>query len=134
MQLTIFTDYGLRCLMYLAMRPERRCSVREISEYYKVSRNHLVKVVHRLAQLGYIESSKGRGGGLMLACDPKKTKLGDIVQALEPHMHWVECFDKEKNTCRITNDCQLKHHLMKAHHAFINTLNEYTLVDTLNKK
>jgi len=67
MQLTRFTDYGLRCLMYLAARPDDLSSVKEISEYYKISRNHLVKIVHRLSQLGYIETSKGKGGGIRLA-------------------------------------------------------------------
>ena len=66
MQLTQFTDYGLRSLMYLAVHSGKRCSVREIAEHYRISRNHLVKVIHRLAQLEYITSSKGKGGGIEL--------------------------------------------------------------------
>ena len=90
MQLTVFTDYGLRSLMFLAAQPDKVCSVREISEHYGISRNHLVKVVHRLAQLGYISSSKGKGGGIRLACDAHKLKLGDLVRKLEPNMQIVE--------------------------------------------
>ena len=129
MQLTIFTDYGLRSLMYLAAQPDKLCSVREIAEHYGISRNHLVKVVHRLSQLGYITSSKGKGGGIRLAENATKLKIGDLVQSLEPHMHMVECFSKETNTCKIVNSCQLKHYLFEASKSFIATLNNYTLAD-----
>lgn len=134
MQLTIFTDYGLRSLMYLAANPERLCSVREIAEHYGVSRNHLVKVVHRLAQLGYIDSTKGKGGGIKIARQPHELKLGDLVRALEPNMDIVECFNKDTNTCRIVSGCQLKHYLSDARQAFISSLNQQTLADTIKNK
>ena len=130
MQLTIFTDYGLRTLMYLAAYPERRCSVREVAEHYGISRNHLVKVVHFLSQLGYIDSSKGKGGGIRLAKPAETLRIGDLVRELEPHMQLVECFDKDTNTCRISNGCQLKHFLAEANAAFISALNRYTLAET----
>jgi len=129
MQLTIFTDYGLRSLMYLAAQPDKLCSVREIAEHYGISRNHLVKVVHRLSQLEYVTSSKGKGGGIRLAENSAKLKIGDLVQSLEPHMHMVECFSKETNSCKITNSCKLKHYLYEASQTFVNTLNNYTLAD-----
>lgn len=131
MQLTIFTDYGLRSLMFLASHPDRLCSVREIAEHYGISRNHLVKVVHRLAQVGYIVSSKGKGGGIRLAGNPNELKLGDLVQRLEPNMHIVECFSKELNKCKITNSCKLKHYLYEANMDFIKTLNNYSLEDAV---
>ncbi len=131
MHLTIFTDYGLRTLMFLAAHPERLCSVKEVAEAYGISRNHLVKVVHRLAQLGYIESSKGKGGGIKLALPPEKLKLGDLVRALEPNMNIVECFNRDTNTCRITGSCQLKHYLFDAKQAFLSSLDERTLADTI---
>lgn len=134
MQLTIFTDYGLRSLMYVAAHPERRCSVREIAEHYGISRNHLVKVVHRLAQLGYVESTKGKGGGIMLAHPPENLKLGDVVRALEPNMDLVECFNREDNTCRIASACQLKHYLMDAGSAFTASLNRHSLADAIQNK
>lgn len=134
MQLTVFTDYGLRSLMFLAAHPERLCSVKEIAEYYGISRNHLVKVVHRLAQLEYIVSSKGKGGGIKLALDPRTLKLGDLVHQLEPHMNMVECFAHETNACRITNLCQLKHVLFDASQSFIDTLNRHTLADMVKNK
>ncbi|WP_426043448.1 Rrf2 family transcriptional regulator [Caulobacter sp. DWR3-1-2] len=129
MQLTVFTDFGLRSLMFLASRPQSQSSVREIAEHYGISRNHLVKVVHRLAQLGYITSSKGRGGGIRLAHDPVLLRIGDIVQKLEPHMQVVECFDAVSNTCKITATCELKHILHEGREAFVGALNKYTLAD-----
>jgi Rrf2 family nitric oxide-sensitive transcriptional repressor len=134
MQLTIFTDYGLRSLMYLAAHPDRRCSVREVAEHYGISRNHLVKVVHRLAQLGYIDSSKGKGGGIKMAQQPDKLKLGDLVRAMEPNMDIVECFNKETNTCRIASACQLKHYLFDAKQAFLASLDRHTLADAVQNK
>ena len=134
MQLTRFTDYGLRTLMYVAARSENSASVKEVAEHYDISRNHLVKVVHRLSQLGYIETTKGKGGGIKIAKDTEKLRLGDLIQKLEPNMNMVECFDAKTNTCRITGSCQLKHYLFEATQNFINTMNKYTLADTVQNK
>lgn len=134
MQLTRFTDYGLRTLMYLAARPEEKSSVKEISEHYGISRNHLVKVVHRLSQLGYIETMKGKGGGIKIAQGTEKLRLGDLITQLEPNMNMVECFDAKTNTCRITGSCQLKHYMFEATNSFVDTMNKYTLADTVQNK
>ncbi|SRR5579883_1887858 len=134
MQLTQFTDYGLRSLMYLAIQPDKLCNVQEIAEYYDISKNHLVKVVHRLAQLGYITSSRGKGGGLRLAREPKTIQLGTLVMALEPNMNLVECFNRETNTCTIADICRLKNFLADANKAFINSLNQRTLADAIINK
>lgn len=134
MQLTQFTDYGLRSLMYLAAQPDKLCSVREIAEHYGISRNHLVKVVHRLSQLGYVASSKGKGGGIQLAHKPKTLRLGDLVLALEPNMHLVECFNRETNTCTVVSACTLKHFLADANTAFLKSLNQHTLADAVANK
>lgn len=134
MQLTIFTDYGLRSLMFLAARPDKVSSVREIAEHYGISRNHLVKVVHRLAQLGYITSSKGKGGGIKLACDASKLKLGELVRELEPNMQIVECFDRETNTCKVVSACRLKHFLHDANQAFLDVLNQHSLADAVKDR
>lgn len=134
MQLTRFTDYGLRTLMYLAAHPHTLSSVKEISEYYNISRNHLVKVVHRLSQLGYIETSKGKGGGIKIIKESKDLRLGDLITCLEPNMDTVECFDADTNTCLITESCQLKHYLFEATQNFMCTMNKYTLADTIKDK
>ena len=131
MQLTIFTDYGLRALMFLAAHREKMCNVREVSEHYGVSYNHMVKVVHRLVQLGYVESTKGKGGGIRLAKGAEKNRLGDLVRMLEPNMDIVECFNRDTNTCRVTESCQLKHYLFAAKQAFLESLNRHTLGDVV---
>lgn len=134
MQLTSFTDYSLRTLMYLAAHPDELSSVKKIAEYYGISRNHLVKVAHRLGDLGYIQTTKGRGGGIAIAKDAGQLRLGDLIRELEPNMNTVECFDKETNTCSITNTCQLKHYLFDATQSFIETLNQHTLADIVKDK
>lgn len=131
MQLTRFTDYSLRVLMYLAIHNERRCTVKEVAEFYGVSQNHLVKVVHNLAQLGYIESSKGKGGGISLLKAPEQMNLKDLVLELEPSLTLVECFDDSTNTCRIAGNCGLKGILQQAMSAMINHLDGFTVADTL---
>jgi Rrf2 family nitric oxide-sensitive transcriptional repressor len=134
MQLTTFTDYGLRALMFLSAHPDRLCSIREVADYYKISYNHLVKVAHRLAQLGFIDSTKGKGGGIKLAKRADQLKLGDLVRSLEPSMDVVECFNRDTNTCRITDSCQLKHYLSDAKKDFLSSLNRHTLADTVKNK
>jgi Rrf2 family nitric oxide-sensitive transcriptional repressor len=84
MQLTLFTDYALRSLIFLAAHPERSSSVKEIAEHYGISRNHLVKIIHKMATLGLIETSKGKGGGVRLGHDPEAMRLlisGSLVRA-----------------------------------------------------
>lgn len=120
--------------MYVAAPSENSASVKEIAEHYGISRNHLVKVVHRLSQLGYIETTKGKGGGIKIAKRMDELRLGDLIKQLEPSMNMVECFDAKTNTCRITRSCQLKHYLFEATQDFINTMNKYTLADTVQNK
>ena len=120
--------------MYLASKTDKRSNVRDIADYYGISRNHLVKVIHRLAQLGFVTSSKGKGGGIMLAQEPQTLRLGDIVKALEPHMDLVECFNRETNTCRVVSACALKHFLADANKAFLDALNQHTLADAVINK
>lgn len=133
MQLTLFTDYALRSLLYLAAHPDKASNVKEIAEHYGISRNHLVKVVHKMATLGLIESSKGKGGGIRLASDPADMRLGNIVRLME-NMDIVECFNKDTNTCCISEVCRLKHFLFEAAQSFIQTLNKYTLQDAAKNR
>jgi len=131
MHLTLHTDYGLRVLLYLAHFPDRRANTREISEAFGISKNHLVRVVHNLAEHNFITTTMGRGGGIALAARPEKIRIGDVVRALEPNLHMVECFDVESNTCPIVPVCGLKIPLRKALDAFLATLDEYSLADVV---
>lgn len=132
MQLTKFSDYSLRVLMYLAEHQDSLCIVKDISDFHAISHHHLVKVVHHLAKLELIQTSRGKGGGICLAAKPEDLYLGALIEQLEPNMNLVECFQSETNTCRITNTCKLKGILHQAKTAFITSLNQYTLADISN--
>ncbi|HCX32598.1 MAG TPA: BadM/Rrf2 family transcriptional regulator [Rhodocyclaceae bacterium] len=135
MRLTTFTDYTLRVLMYLALEPGHLATVPEIASAYGISENHLVKVVHRLARGGVIESIRGKGGGVRLACDPREIRLGRIVRAAETDAAIVECLAPASNTCRITRACRLAPILLEAFDALYETLDAYTLADLVaNRK
>ncbi len=131
MQLTLYTDYSLRVLIYLGIRPGQQATITEISKSYGISRNHLVKVVHNLSGLGYIKTSRGRGGGMLLAYNPKDINVGEVVQKTEANFDLVECFDKENNTCPISPACALIKALKVARSSFLDVLNQYTLEDVV---
>lgn len=129
MHLTLHTDYALRVLLYLRLSEEEKSTIQEIAESYDVSKNHLMKVVQRLVSLGYVNASRGRGGGLLLAKPPEEINLGHLVEQMEPHLNLVECFDVETNTCPIDRACDLKSVLGEAQKGFLAVLRRYTLAD-----
>jgi Rrf2 family nitric oxide-sensitive transcriptional repressor len=134
MQLTYYTDYSLRVLMYLAVNRDRTVNISEIAERYGVSRNHLVKVVHNLARGGFIKSYRGKGGGIELAREPAKIKIGEVVRYTEGPRKPVECFDVERNRCVIANVCGLAQVIAEACDNFFATLDRYTLADLLRRR
>jgi len=131
MQLTLFSDYSLRILLYLTAHRGRRVTLPEISTAYGISQNHLVKVVQRLIEEGWVESVRGRGGGLSLAREPSEINIATVVRVTEPHMNLVECFDARTNTCPIDPACGLKKVLQRAQQAFMAELEQHTLADFL---
>lgn len=128
MQLTQYSDYALRTLIYLAIATEN-ATITEIAEQYNISRNHLVKVVHNLGKLGYVTTIRGRHGGLRLALPPEAINIGDVVRRTEPNFTIVECFDRESSRCVIAPSCRLKGVLNEAFRAFTDVLDQYTLAD-----
>ena len=133
-RLTVYTDYALRMLMYLALKKDRLATIAEIAESYDISRNHLVKVVHNLARGGFIKSHRGKGGGIELARDPAKINLGEVVRYTEGPLKPVECFDAERNRCVITNACGLERILREACDSFLSTLDRYTLAELVKQR
>lgn len=127
MQLSLHADYACRVLIYLASRDAARSSIEEIARAFKISENHLVKVVHRLGQLGFITTTRGRNGGLRLGRDPELISMGDVIRRMEPHFEVVECFSSTSNSCPITGICGLQPALFKARDAFLQTLDSVSL-------
>lgn len=127
MKLNKFTDYSLRVLMYLAAYSNKRVQIKEICDYFHISKNHIAKVVYNLVQEEYVKSIRGKGGGLMLAVAEEHIRLGDLVQKLEENSPLAECFNPKKNQCRLTNSCHLKNILKETENLFYENLNQYSL-------
>jgi len=133
MRMTTYTDYSLRTLMYLAVKPEGLATIADISSAYGISRNHLMKVVHQLGQAGIVETVRGRQGGLRLAAPPEKINLGDVVRQMEPDLEIAPCF-AAKGACAIQPCCLLQRALQQALKAFLAVLDEYTLADLIGPR
>jgi Rrf2 family nitric oxide-sensitive transcriptional repressor len=132
MQLSLHADYACRTLIYLALlEGDVRVSIEDVATAYGISENHLVKVVHALGKLGYVDTLRGRGGGIRLARPAAEITVGEIVRALEPHFILVECFAPETNTCTIISSCGLKSVLNEALQAYLAKLDQYTIADVL---
>ncbi|MDR0217700.1 MAG: nitric oxide-sensing transcriptional repressor NsrR [Enterobacteriaceae bacterium] len=124
MQLTSFTDYSLRALMYMASLPAgQMTSIAEVTQVYGVSRHHMVKVINQLSNLGLVNSVRGKNGGIRLGKAAREIKIGDVVRLLEP-LALVNC-----GGCHITPACRLTFALRQAVENFLAELNKYTLAD-----
>ena len=129
MRLTLYTDYSLRVLLYLANNEDKLVTISELANFYKISRNHLVKVVHNLGLKGYILTTRGRNGGLKLAHPAKEILIGEVVRSTEPDFDLLECFNPATDKCVITRSCSLKGVIFNAQASFLGELDKYTLAD-----
>ncbi len=130
MRLSLQTDYALRTLMFLAAKDGHH-SIAEIAHTYGISKNHLMKVAQRLAAAGFVESVRGRSGGLKLARPAHALNIGSIVRILEDTGTFVECFDAATNNCVVTPVCGLRHSLAGALEAFARHLDQFTVADLI---
>lgn len=133
MKLTRFSDYALRVLIYLALEPRRVATIQEVATAYDISKNHLMKVVHTLSRLGYVDATRGQGGGMRLASAPEKINLGALIRATEEDFALAECFQRG-NRCVITPACRLKTVLHDALKAFLGVLDDYNLRDLVDDR
>lgn len=131
MHVTLYTDYTLRVLIYLADK-KAPATIDEMTEFYGVSRNHLVRMVHNLGKIGYLNNTRGRSGGVQLAKKPEDINVGKVVQETED-LKILECFEPSTSGCPLTAQCNLKHIFMKANRSFLDTLREYTVADLVKK-
>lgn len=134
MQLTRYSDYSLRVLTYLALHPERLVTIEEIARRYGISKAHLMKVVHQLGQRGYVETLRGRGGGLRLARNADRIVVGEVVRATEGDLDLVDCFDPLTQRCVIQHACGLRPVLDEALGAFLAALDRYTVADLVTRR
>jgi Rrf2 family nitric oxide-sensitive transcriptional repressor len=134
MRLTVYTDYALRLLMYVAVKEDGFATIAEIAERYDISRNHLMKVTHQLGLGGYLETVRGRFGGLRLARPAADINLGDVVRHTEQDMALVPCMSPADAVCAIRPSCQLKRALDRATVAFLDVLDEYSLSDLVKPR
>ncbi|WP_026694886.1 Rrf2 family transcriptional regulator [Peribacillus kribbensis] len=131
MRLTNYTDYSLRVLIYLAsLEDGKLANIQEIADSYKISKNHLMKIIHNLGKKGYIYTIRGRNGGIKLAKTPAEINIGEVVRKTEDDFNIVNCFgDSPENHCILAPVCTLKNILGQALTAFIEVLDQYTLED-----
>lgn len=131
MKLSLFSDYSLRTLMYAALT-EDHFQLDVVTAAYGISRHHLAKVVHHLGKLGYLETQRGRGGGIRLARPAEDIRIGNLIRETEQQTVLVECFDTATNTCPLDGSCRLKGLLSEALGAFYASLDRYTLRDLVH--
>ena len=129
MRLTTFTDFALRALMRLAGEPHRSFSTAEIAAEFRISRNHLTKVVRDLAEAGFVATQRGAGGGFRLTRPAGAITLGEVVRTLEQRHALVECFRLDGGDCVLKPRCRLKLRLAAAREAFMRELDATTLAD-----
>lgn len=131
MRLTVHSDYSLRVLMYLAAFPDRLATIEQIAAAYDISHNHIMKVVQNLARYGFIETLRGRNGGIRLALPTQEITVGAVLRVTEEDFDLVECF-RDENACCITPVCRLKDALSDAVDAYLEVLDERTLAELVS--
>jgi Rrf2 family nitric oxide-sensitive transcriptional repressor len=128
MRLTTMTDYALRLLMYVAQHPGRLCTISEVAGAYEISEAHLMKITHQLGLAGWLETVRGKGGGMRLAAVPADINLGAVVRSVEPDFALVDCLTTD-NTCRLAGNCRLTGIVGEALQSFMAHLDRHTLAD-----
>jgi Rrf2 family transcriptional regulator, nitric oxide-sensitive transcriptional repressor len=130
MRLARMTDYAIRLLMYVAQRPERLCTIAEVSAAYDISHAHLMKITQQLGQAGWLQTTRGKGGGIRLAAPASEIRLGEVVRSMEPDFFVVECF-ATGHGCMLHGHCELTGVMDGALRSFMDYLDAHTLADVV---
>ncbi|MGQ9365092.1 Rrf2 family transcriptional regulator [Azospirillum sp. ST 5-10] len=136
MRLSSHTDYALRLLMFLAVQRDGLPTISEIAGVYGISKNHLMKIAHQLGLGGYIETVRGRNGGLRLGRPAEQIRIGDVVRYTERDLALVDCMGASDGTplCRLNPACTLRSALQEALQAFLAVLDDYTLAEIVHNR
>ncbi|WP_141736381.1 RrF2 family transcriptional regulator [Oligoflexus tunisiensis] len=134
MEISLYSDYSFRVLMYLALHGQKLVQIKTISDAYRISENHLVKVVQHLVRLGYVASVRGRSGGIRLAKAPEEIGLGDVFRKTEPTLKLLSCFEAEHTACPIVSVCDLNGLFQQALKCFLDELDRQTLASLVGRR
>ncbi len=130
MRLTTMTDYAMRLLMYVAQQPDRLCTIAEVAKVHDISEAHLMKITHQLGLNGWLQTVRGKGGGMRLAAAPIDINLGAVVRSIEPDFYLVDCLTRD-TACSLTGHCKLTGIMSGALQSLMQYLDKYTLADLL---
>lgn len=134
MKLTSYSNYALRSLQLAALRAPDLVRVEDVATIHKLSKPHIVKIVHELGKAGFLETVRGRYGGFRLARDPEQITIGEVVRLTEGPLDVVECFNTETNSCPLIGICKLSKAMMKATDAFMAVLDDLTVADIASNR
>ena len=134
MHLTQYSTFALRTLQYVALRDPAIVTVEDVSRAHRISKAHLVKVSHGLRRRGYIQTIRGRNGGMRLARPADQITVGEVVRWTEAPVALVGCFSPEANRCPLEGVCHLSRGIQRALRAFLSVLDDMTIADiTVNR-
>ncbi|AJG19239.1 RrF2 family transcriptional regulator [Cupriavidus basilensis] len=133
MRLTDYTDYSLRTLIYVAVHPGELVTIQHIADAFGIPKNHLIKIVQKLGQAGFLHTVRGRAGGIALGRPASEVNLGEVIRTMESDFNLVECFQGDDNHCIITRVCGLRGVLSAALRAYFEVLDAYSLQDLVEK-
>ncbi len=133
MRLTLHTDFALRVLIQVALNERGLTTINDIAESFSISRHHLMKVVNDLSRKGYLDTVRGRGGGIRLMRKPSDINIGQVVRQSEDRLDVIGCLD-HTGYCRIQRACVLRGALRDATDAFLAVLDAHTLADLIKPR
>ena len=133
MRLTLNTDFALRVLIHVGLCGDKLTRINDIAQSFGISKAHLMKVVNDLSRNGYLETVRGRNGGIRLMREPRHINIGQVVRDTENQLGVIGCLER-RGYCPIERACVLRSALQDATRAFLAVLDAYTLADLTKPK
>ncbi len=133
MRLTLHSDLAFRIMIFLAVAGEQGAAIAQIARAYHASENHLSKVVQGLVKAGFVNATRGRGGGLRLRVAPEEISVGAVIRGIEPDFALADCLGAEPERCVLSGFCGLQWIFDEALEAWFRVLDRYTLADVVKR-